>query len=290
MKRQSQVFHLAATIFALIVVSVAAWRAYGQAEVKVSDAANDSASKELDPSPSRSFEEAQSPRSGGLIRVMFDGGPLMWPIAGCSIVLTVFVFERLISLRKARVIPAPFVKRFLELVKTGKLSRDDAMRLCRENRSPIADVFLAAAKKMGRPTVEVEQALIDSGERVMHDLRCYLRLFSGIAQVAPLLGLLGTVLGMIESFNAISSANAMGRGELLAGGIGQALLTTAGGLAVAIPALIAYMFFVSRVESLMIQIDEVAQPVVDVVSMEGLERFDREGIPRTVSKKPKAAA
>ena len=85
------------------------------------------------------------------------------------------------------------------------------------------------------------------------------------------MGLLGTVLGMISSFNAITSSGAMGRAELLAGGIGQALLTTAGGLAVAIPALMAYLFFQSRVEVLIRDIDSAAQQVVDIVSAEGID-------------------
>lgn len=215
---------------------------------------------------------ASTSRSSSLLRVMSDGGPLMWPIAGCSIVLLVFVFERIISLRRARVIPKPFVTRILEQVRDGNLGRDAGVKLCQEDGSPVAEVFGGALKKWGRPAVEVEQAVIDAGERVTHDLRKYLRMFNGISQVAPLLGLLGTVMGMITSFNTIVTQDAMGKAQLLAGGIGEALLTTAGGLFVAIPALVAYLFFVSRVETLLVEIDGYAQQLVDMVSAEGMER------------------
>lgn len=201
-----------------------------------------------------------------LLGVMHDGGLLMYPIGLCSFVLMIFIFERLISLRKGRIIPRPFVKRFIEQLREGTLDRDKAVALCEENRSPVAVVFASAAKKWGRTSVEVEQAILDAGERITNQLRKYLRLFSGISQVAPLLGLLGTVLGMIESFNAVSTAGAMGQRELLAGGIAQALLTTAAGMVVAIPALLAYLYFISRVDLLITEIDHLGQQIVELIS------------------------
>jgi biopolymer transport protein ExbB len=201
-----------------------------------------------------------------LLEVVRDGGTLMIPIGICSFILCVFVFERAISLRRGRVIPRPFVKRFLEQMRAGQLQREDALKLCSENRSPVAEVFAAAVRKWGRSSVEVEQAIIDAGERVTNDLRRYLRLLNGISTVCPLLGLLGTVLGMIHAFNAIATADAMGRPELLASGISQALLTTAAGLTVAIPALIAYLFFISRVDRLIMDIDVLGQQVVGCIA------------------------
>ena len=205
-----------------------------------------------------------------LLDVMYDGGPLMYPIGICSFVLFVFVFERFIALRRGRVIPRPFVKRILEQLKEGQLDREKALQLCDENRSPVAVVFAAAVKKWGRTSVEVEQAILDAGERITNQLRRHLRLFSGISQVSPLLGLLGTVVGMISAFNAISSSDAMGQRELLAGGIAQALLTTAAGMIVAIPALMAYLFFVSRVDGLITEIDSHGQQLVELISADGL--------------------
>jgi biopolymer transport protein ExbB len=212
-------------------------------------------------------EEALIPTKS-LLAVIRDGGVLMIPIGICSVVLLVFVFERSISLRRGRVIPRPFVRRFLEQLRAGQLTRDEAVRLCEENKSPVAEVFAAAVRKWGRPSVEVEQAILDTGERVTNELRRYVRVFNGIQTVSPMMGLLGTVLGMISAFNSIVTAGAMGRPELLASGIAQALLTTAAGLFVAIPALIAYLYFISRVDRLIITIDSLAQHVVELISAE----------------------
>ena len=140
-------------------------------------------------------------------------------------------------------------------------------------RTPL--VFAAASRKWGHSAVEVEQAIIDSGERVANGLRKHLRMINGIATVCPLLGLLGTVLGMIKAFNAIVSAGAMGQPELLAGGIGEALITTAAGLSVAIPALIAYMFFISRVDKLIVEIDALGQDVVQAIAADSGPRRRR---------------
>lgn len=205
-----------------------------------------------------------------LVTIMRDGGVLMWPILICSIISLVFVFERTISLRRGRVIPDPFVKRFLHQLREGQLDREQALKLCEENKSPVAMVFAGAVRKWGRPSVEVEQALIDTGERVTTDLRRYLRVFNGVATVSPLLGLLGTVFGMIAAFNAIATSKAQGRPELLASGISEALLTTAFGLAVAIPALIFYWMFVSTVDRRIIEIDSLGQELVNLIAADGV--------------------
>jgi len=208
-------------------------------------------------------------------------GPLMVPIALCSFVLLIFVFERSMSLRRGRIIPKPFVKRFMQQIADGELDREKALELCEENGSPVSEVFAAAARKWGRPSVEIEQAVIDAGERTTNGLRRYLRVINGVATVSPLLGLLGTVVGMIKSFNQMAVA---GRPELLAQGIGEALLTTAGGLSVAIPALIFYLFFVSRVDRLIIDIDDLGQKVVNAIASEQIE-----GTPKKKTTRKKAA-
>jgi biopolymer transport protein ExbB len=153
-------------------------------------------------------------------------------------------------------------------LREGQLERETALELCAKNGSAVARVFAAAVKKWGRPSVEVEQAILDAGERVTNDLRRYLRLFNGISTVTPLLGLLGTVFGMIHSFNTISNSDGMGKAEMLAGGIGEALLSTAAGLTVAIPALIAYLYFVGRVDRFVMDIDAAGQELVEHISAE----------------------
>jgi biopolymer transport protein ExbB len=206
-----------------------------------------------------------------LFEIMRQGGLFMGPLVLCSFVMLVFVFERAIALRRGRVIPAPFVKRFLLQLREGKLDRDQALELCKESQSPVAEVFAGAVRKWGRSSVEIEQAMIDSGERVAHGLRRYLRLFNAVATISPLLGLVGTVFGMIHLFGDIAHSDAMGRTELLAGGISEALLTTASGLLIAIPALCIYLYFVSRVDRLLVDIDALGQEVVAAISAEGLQ-------------------
>jgi biopolymer transport protein ExbB len=222
-----------------------------------------------------------------LWRILHDAGPLMYAIVLCSFLLVTFFLERLNSLRRSRVIPKPFVTRFMQQLRDGQLDREQALQLCTENRSPVAQVFAGAVRKWGRPGVEVEQGVIDSGERVTNGLRRYLRIFYGVATVGPLLGLMGTVLGMIQTFNVIAVEDAQGR-QLLAGGIAKALLNTAGGLAVAIPASILYVFFVSRIDRLVIDIDELAQEVANSISAEELS--DREKKPAKSRRATKEAA
>lgn len=205
--------------------------------------------------------------SKSLLQVIRDGGWLMLPIGASSILLMVFILERMTALRKGRIVPRPFVKRFLEQLREEQLDAESAMALCEENKSPVSEVFAAAIQKWDRPSVEIEQAIIDTGERVSNSLRKYLRLINGVATVTPLLGLLGTVLGMIQAFDAIGAAGAQVRPEVaIAGGISQALLTTAAGLSVAIPALIAYLFFVGRVDQLIMEIDSLGQQIVSLIA------------------------
>ena len=236
------------------------------------------ANPDLEPiSESGSDPQAENVNAGeiaeqNLFVIIQQGGLLLYPILFASFILVLFVFERLISLRRRRVIPRPFVRQFLHQLRERSMDQEEAMAMCRKNGSPVAEVFAGAVQKWGRPAVEVEQAIIDSGERVTGGLRRYLRLINGIATVTPLLGLLGTVVGMIQAFNDIATADAMGKPELLAAGIGQALITTAGGLTVAIPALIAYMFFLSRVDRLVMDIDAVSQDVVAEISAEAGSR------------------
>jgi biopolymer transport protein ExbB len=211
--------------------------------------------------------------TANLRNIIDDAGPLMYAIVLCSFLLVAFFLERCISLRRGRVIPRPFVTRFLSQLREGQLDREQALELCKENGSPVANVFMGAVRKWGRPGVEVEQGVIDAGERATNGLRRYLRVFYAVATVGPLLGLMGTVLGMIQTFNVIAdpASDALGRAAPLAGGIAKALLNTAGGLAVAIPASILYVFFVSRVDRLVIEIDRLAQEVVNVISAEDLQ-------------------
>lgn len=222
--------------------------------------------------------------SKSLLSVFHDGGWMMYPIALCSFGLMVFTFERWVALRRSRVVPRPFVTRVLEQLQQQLIDRDEAIELCEKNGSPMSRVLMGALRRYGKPAVEIEQAVIDAGERECNALRRNMRTILAISNIAPLLGLLGTVLGMIQSFNDITNTQAMGRPELLAGGISQALLTTAAGLLVAIPAYALYVFFVGRIDSLIVEMDTFAQRLVDVISAEGLQESEG-GRSRTRSRK-----
>jgi biopolymer transport protein ExbB len=206
-----------------------------------------------------------------LFEMLLAGGPIMIPIMLASFMMLLIVFERMISLRRRRVVPRLFIERFLLQLREGALDRNDALERCEDEPSLIARVFAAGLRKWGKPAVEVEQAVLDEGERAANVLRRYLRVLNGVSTVSPLLGLLGTVWGMIQAFNVIANSPAMGRSEMLAGGISVALITTATGLLVAIPALIFYLYFVGRVDGLIMEIDHYGQELVNLVSNEGLE-------------------
>ncbi len=180
------------------------------------------------------------------------------------------VVERLVILRRRRVIPRAFVERFLMHLRAGRMDKNEAIAICHQNQSPMADVFMHGVRKWGRPSVEVEQAVLDGGERQVSQLKKGLRVLNGVSTLSPLIGLLGTVVGMIQSFNDIATAGAMGQTQTLANGIALALLTTAVGLLIAIPAMAAYLYLAGRIDSIVMEMDRLGQELVHLVSAEAL--------------------
>ena len=224
--------------------------------------------------PTTEESNAESLSNGELpafVKKIMSGGWLMLPLAFCSLVVFALSLERLVALRRGRVIPRPFVRRFTECVEYGQLSFEEANEICKDFDCPVSEVFRAALRRWGRPMLEIEQAVMDAGDRVADRLRRFLRVFHAISNVAPLIGLLGTVIGMIEAFEVISTQESLGRPEMLASGISTALMTTAGGLTVAIPAYLAYMYFSSKSDRYLNEIDKLCQRVVDSISAEALE-------------------
>lgn len=215
------------------------------------------------------------------VQLFLAGGFLMWPILLGSVIALWFGLERMVVLRKRRVIPSAFVDRFIQHLEQGKLTPETALRLCEENGSPIADVFAHGIRKWGKSSVEVEQAIIDGGERQVSQLRTHLRIINGVSTVSPLLGLQGTVVGMILSFNELARGGDADKGERLAGGIGVALITTAAGLFVAIPSLILYMYLSGRVDQLVMEMDLAAQKVVNLISSEAIASRAKSGNAKT---------
>ncbi len=246
-------------------------------------AAQDAAAPERGPTPAAEAPAAEAPVAeapagpGGLVggepwimgMTLRDLILVTAPFLLASLIALWFGVERLVVLRPGRVIPRAFVTRFLSLIESGRLSPEEAREICEENGSPVAEVFRHAVKKAGRPSMEVEQAVIDGGARQVSHLRKHLRVLNAVATVSPLMGLLGTVIGMIFAFAKISGGDgAMGDADQLAAGIVTALLTTALGLTVAIPSLVLYFYLSGRVESLVMRMDELAERLVEAIAVE----------------------
>ena len=234
----------------------------------------DSRSSAIEPLPER-FDKSKPPEEKRQVvdlqdpfQVMRVGGLLMWPILLCSIVTFTFAIERLVTLRRGRVIPRRFLNSFIRDLEKGEMTREDAMQRCRRDGSPVALVILSAVRRWGRPMSEIEQAINEGGEREVLSLRRNLRALHGSANLATLLGLLGTVIGMILAFNQVALASGQPRAEMLSTGIAQALLTTAFGLAVAIPSLFLHAYFSGRVERLVYEIDQQGLAVAEKICAE----------------------
>jgi biopolymer transport protein ExbB len=192
------------------------------------------------------------------------GGPMMIPIVIASLIALTVMIERLVSLRRSKIIPPEFLQGLKNVMDDEKKERRAAVDYCRENGSPVAAVFEAGIRRLGYSVELVEKHVQEAGERVVLHLRKYLRALSVIASIAPLLGLLGTIFGMIRAFQTVAgSGEALGRTELLAEGIYEALITTAAGLLIAIPVLIGYHWLSAKIERLVADIDAMAVEFID---------------------------
>ncbi len=214
------------------------------------------------------------------IAVLFrQANPLLWPLVLCSVVTVGFALERLIALRRSRVMPKDFVERFLDRLSSGKLDRERALELCRANESTAARVFGRVVHYWGQPAVMIREALGHDGASEILDLKRNVRVLNATATLAPLLGLLGTVVGMIEAFEAVSGRSAGGKGEALAHGISVALVATAIGLGIAILSVTAYYYLLNRIDILVRDLDREATRVIDLVAGDaGRPLADRRGM------------
>lgn len=192
------------------------------------------------------------------------GGPLMWIILICSLVALTIIFERLLTLRKSRVAPANLRDQIIDLVQNSRITADKIEVV--ESHSPLGRVFAAGLRHASLGAEDMKEALEDAGKQVVHNLGRYLNTLGTIASIAPLIGLLGTVIGMIKVFTAIT-ANGVGDPTVLSGGISEALITTAAGLSVGIPCLMFYRYFRSRITELTVILEDNALAMVDAVKM-----------------------
>ena len=202
--------------------------------------------------------------------IIFRGGPLMWPIMACSIVAFGIAIERFIVFRRAVISSRDFMEAVRQVLRQGRIQ--DAVAMASDVDAPLARIVKAGLLKSGRGREEVRDAMENAGKIEVPRLERFLPGLATCASVAPLLGLLGTVQGMINCFAAIQFKQGLVNPSDLAGGIGNALVTTAAGLVVAIPALVVYNYFVARADSLTTQFEVSASEVLDLVALDDNEQ------------------
>jgi biopolymer transport protein ExbB len=203
-----------------------------------------------------------------VLEIVTAGGWLMLPILICSVAAMAIIAERLWSLRESRVVPGALVNQARRLLAHDRISDHSLVEL--KQHSPLGRVLAVGIVHRDQSRESIKNAVEEVGSHVAHELQRFLNALGTIATVTPLLGLLGTVIGMIQVFTRITSAG-VGNPTELAGGISQALITTAAGLAVAIPALMMYRYFKGRVEGLIVGMERESMKLIDAIRPAGGE-------------------
>jgi len=197
-----------------------------------------------------------------MFEIVKAGGIVMVPIILCSILAVAVTLERLWTLRAQRVVPAELTDKVWQWVENRTLT--DRQITALQLHSPLGRVLAAGLANRHRDRAVMIGAIEDAGRHAVHDLERYLNILGTIAGISPLLGLLGTVMGMIRTFKAITLAG-VGNPSAMAGGIAEALVTTAAGLLVAIPALVAYRYLRGRVDGLVIRMEKESIKLVQAI-------------------------
>ena len=193
----------------------------------------------------------------------FDrGGVFMWPILFCSIIAVTFIIERSITLVRARTNTRTLMSDILNAVRRDGVSA--AERVCEQARGPIAAIVFSGLRQANRGAEAVEKAIETAGAVEMSFLERGLIWLATISTIAPLLGFLGTVSGMIHAFDAIAAADQVSA-KLVAGGISEALITTEAGLLVAIPTSLFHNFFLSQIDRFVIEMEESSSELVNTI-------------------------
>jgi biopolymer transport protein ExbB len=202
-----------------------------------------------------------------LLELIKAGGWLMVPILLCSVVAMAIVAERFWTLQRKRITPGNLVVQVWQWAKSGNLS-EDRVRALRKS-SPLGRILAAGLVNRDNSRAMMKESIEEVGRHVVHDLDRYLNTLGTIASITPLLGLLGTVIGMIKVF-AVITTQGVGNPGILAGGISEALITTAAGLTVAIPTLMFHRYFRGHVDELVVTMEQEALKMVE--AMHGSER------------------
>ena len=207
-----------------------------------------------------------------MLEIIIAGGWLMAPILLCSTLAVAIIIERFWTLRKRRVIPEGLSTTVEDWAARHELDRRHITEL--RTGSPLGRIYAAALENRRRSREVIKEAVEDSGRHVVHELERFLNTLGTIAGISPLLGLLGTVIGMIEVFSTIMVAG-VGDANVLAGGISKALITTAAGLTVAIPSFFFYRFFRGLVSEYVISMEEKAINLIDCIERGNAEPLER---------------
>jgi biopolymer transport protein ExbB len=192
------------------------------------------------------------------------GGVLMWPILLCSIIVLTIIIERFLALRRADVDAREFMDAMRQVLRQDRIQ--EALEQCDESKAPIARIMKAGILKHNRPKDDIREAIEDAARFEVPRLERYLSGLATCATVAPMLGLLGTVQGMIKCFAQIQNKRGQVSPADLAEGIGNALVATAAGLVVAIPALIVYNYFVTRVQGMVTEMEAGSSELMDLLT------------------------
>ena len=197
-----------------------------------------------------------------MVDIVRAGGLLMVPIILCAIIAMGIVLERFWTLKKTRVIPEDLTSKVWGWVEKDALDQSQIQTL--HQGSPRGQILAAGLSNRDRDRVIMKDSIEDTGRHVVHEMERYLDTLGTIAAITPLLGLLGTVIGMVKVFTAITT-HGVGDPTVLAGGIAEALITTGAGLSVAIPALIGYRYYRNRIDTLVVDMEKEAIKLVEAL-------------------------
>jgi len=197
------------------------------------------------------------------LQLLLKGGWIMIPIGLMSMFGLALILERFVALRRGKIIPRRFLRDLKKIAPQGAENREAALRYCREHPSPVARIMAAGLRKLPQGPSAVERAVEDSGGVEVQRLRRNMRIIYGLTVITPMLGLLGTVSGMIDAFRITASAEGLGKAELLAKGIYEALVCTFAGLLVAIPILFVYYYFIAKIERYVSEMNELSIDFAD---------------------------
>ncbi|MDZ7724722.1 MAG: MotA/TolQ/ExbB proton channel family protein [candidate division KSB1 bacterium] len=198
-----------------------------------------------------------------LFQIIVKGGIVMIPLALCSIAAFAILIERLITLRKMKINTNSFVLQIKNMLLRRRI--DDALHLAQQTRGPIARITIAGLSKHNRPREEIKDSIEGAAKSQVYHIERYLGILGTIAAVAPLIGFLGTVTGMIKAFMQVQTLGGSVDASVLAGGIWEALISTAAGLTVGIPALVFYNWLQAKVEHFVFEMQETSTDLMDTL-------------------------